>query len=160
MAFRSLRLPVNRRALAGLLCPAAKRHTRHSALPPHPALIGGRFDPPSAGPSLAQGVARLISKPEDAGQLSDGDIRVTTVTNVGWTPIFPGAAAVVTDVGAPLSHAAVVARELSISPSSAAATRAIRLRPGDQIRVDGGKGIVNVVGEAPGQHRPPEQPGH
>ena len=160
MAVRSLRLPVNRRALAGLLCPAAKRHTRHSALPPHPALIGGRFDPPSAGPGLAQGVARLISKPEDAGQLSDGDIRVTTVTNVGWTPIFPGAAAVVTDVGAPLSHAAIVPRELSIPPSSAAATQAIQLHPGDQIRVDGGKGIVNVVGEAPGQHRPPEQPGH
>jgi len=90
MAVRSLRLPVNRRALAWLLCPAAKRHTRHSALPPQPALIGGRFDPPSAGPGLAQGVARLISKPEDAGQLSDGDIRVTTVTNIGWTPIFPG----------------------------------------------------------------------
>ena len=150
MAVRSLRLPVNRRALAGLLCPAAKRHTRHSALPPHPALIGGRFDPPSAGPGLAQGVARLISKPEDAGQLSDGDIRVTTVTNVGWTPIFPGAAAVVTDVGAPLSHAAIVG----------GGNAAIRLHPGDQIRVDGGKGIVNVVGEAPGQHRPPEQPGH
>src|SRR5215471_13127274 len=89
MAVRSLRLPVNRRALAGLLCPAAKRHTRHSALPPHPALIRGRFDPPSAGPGLAQGVARLISKPDDAGQLSDGDILVTTVTNIGWTPIFP-----------------------------------------------------------------------
>jgi len=73
MAVRSLRLPVNRRALAWLLCPAAKRHTRHSALPPQPALIGGRFDPPSAGPGLAQGVARLISKPEDAGQLSDGE---------------------------------------------------------------------------------------
>jgi len=75
--------------LAGLLYPAAKQHIRHSALPPHPALIRGRFDPPSAGPGLAQGVARLISKPEDAGQLSDGDILVTTVTNIGWTPIFP-----------------------------------------------------------------------
>jgi rifampicin phosphotransferase len=45
------------------------------------------------------------------------------VTNIAWTPIFLGTAAVVTDVGAPLSHVATVARELGIPPSSAAATR-------------------------------------
>lgn len=39
---------------------------------------------------------------------------VTVSTNIGWTPLFSRAAAIVTDVGAPFSHAAIVARELGI----------------------------------------------
>ena len=63
---------------------------------------------------VVEGVARVIADPEDGDRLQPGEILVTTVTNVGWTPLFPRAAAVVTDVGAPLSHAAIVARELGI----------------------------------------------
>ena len=37
-----------------------------------------------------------------------------STTNVGWTPLFPRVAAIITDIGAPLSHAAIVARELGI----------------------------------------------
>jgi rifampicin phosphotransferase len=66
------------------------------------------------GAVVVEGTARVLTAPEDAAQLGDGEILVTTVTNIGWTPIFPRAAAVVTDVGAPLSHAAIVARELGI----------------------------------------------
>jgi phosphoenolpyruvate synthase/pyruvate phosphate dikinase len=43
---------------------------------------------------------------------------VTAVTNVGLIPLFPRASAIVTDVGAPLSHAAIVARELGIPARS------------------------------------------
>jgi pyruvate,water dikinase len=43
-----------------------------------------------------------------------GEILVAATTNVGWTPLFPKAAAIITDVGAPLSHAAIVTRELGI----------------------------------------------
>ena len=63
---------------------------------------------------MVEGTARVLRTPEEAAQLGDGEILVTTVTNIGWTPIFPRAAAVVTDVGAPISHAAIVARELGI----------------------------------------------
>jgi pyruvate,water dikinase len=44
--------------------------------------------------------------PTRGRRLLAGEVLVTTVTNIGWTPLFPRAAAVVTDVGAPLSHAA------------------------------------------------------
>jgi rifampicin phosphotransferase len=109
---------------------------------------------------VAEGVARLISQPEDAGQLGDGEILVTTVTNIGWTPIFPRAAAVVTDVGAPLSHAAIVARELGIPAVVGCGNATTRLHSGDRITVDGDNGTVKVTGQAPGQHRPAGQPGH
>jgi rifampicin phosphotransferase len=97
---------------------------------------------------VADGVARVIKQVEDAGQLGDGEILVTTVTNIGWTPIFPRAAAVVTDVGAPLSHAAIVARELGIPAVVGCGNATMQLHTGDRIRVDGGKGTVEVLHRA------------
>jgi pyruvate,water dikinase len=67
------------------------------------------------------------------------------VTNVGWTPLFPRAAAVVTDLGAPLSHASIVARELGIPAVVGTGNATMRLRDGDHVRVDGKRGTVEVL---------------
>ena len=67
------------------------------------------------------------------------------MTNVGWTPLFPRAGAVVTDVGAPLSHAAIVARELGIPAVVGCGDATMRLRTGDRVRVDGEQGTVEVL---------------
>jgi len=61
-----------------------------------------------------EGIVRRIDRVEDGNQIQPGEILVTVTTNVGWTPLFPRLAAIVTDVGAPLSHAAIVAREMGI----------------------------------------------
>ena len=149
----------------------------YQALPPYPALIRGRFDPirwaadpnrrsdyyderaqpakpddtitgfPGAA-GVVEGTAHILRTPEDAAQLGDGEILVTTVTNIGWTPIFPRAAAVVTDVGAPLSHAAIVARELGIPAVVGCGNATMRLHSGDRIRVDGSHGTVEVLHQA------------
>ncbi len=66
-------------------------------------------------------------------------------TNIGWTIFFPRAAAVVTDVGAPLSHAAIVARELGIPAVVNCGMATARLRTGDLVRVDGVGGTVEVL---------------
>jgi rifampicin phosphotransferase len=146
----------------------------YRALPPYPALIRGRFDPvrwaadpnrrsdyyderaqpakpddtitgfPGAAGAV-EGTVRVLRTPEDAVQLRDGEILVTTVTNIGWTPIFPRAAAVVTDVGAPLSHAAIVARELGIPAVVGCGNATTRLHSGDRVRVDGSHGTVEVL---------------
>ena len=146
----------------------------YQALPAYPALIRGHFDPirwaadpdrrsdyyderaqttkpddtitgfPGAA-GVVEGIARVLRTPEDAAQLRDGEILVTTVTNIGWTPIFPRAAAIVTDVGAPLSHAAIVARELGIPAVVGCGNATMRLHTGDRIRVDGGHGTVEVL---------------
>ena len=68
-----------------------------------------------------------------------------TVTNVGWTPLFPRAAAVVTDIGAPLSHAAIVARELGIPAVVGCGNATAVIRDGDRVRVDGSAGVVQVL---------------
>ena len=60
-------------------------------------------------------------------------------------PDLPAAAAVVTDVGAPLSHAAIVARELGIPAVVGCGDATARLKTGDRVRVDGGAGTVTVM---------------
>ena len=150
-------------------------YQRLCALPAPPSIIRGRFDPYlwAADPNRrndiydatdpvpisdsttltgfagaagrVEGLVRRLESFEDGDQLQPGEILVTAMTNVGWTPLFPRAAAVVTDVGAPLSHAAIVARELGIPAVVGCVDATTRLRTGDRIRVDGGQGIVEIL---------------
>lgn len=153
-------------------------YEKFSALPQYPTLIMGRFDPIAwaADPNRrtdiydtterisqrfahqikglpgsagrAEGRVRIVNSPEEGNQLQPGEILVTVTTNVGWTPIFPRAAAIVTDVGAPLSHAAIVARELGIPAVVGCFNATSTLKTGDRIRVDGGQGIVEIIEKA------------
>lgn len=85
---------------------------------------------------MVEGTARVVSTVEEADPLQAGEILVTVVTNVGWTALSPRAAAVATDLGAPLSHAPIVACELGIP--AVPSTR-------DRIRVDGAAGTVPLT---------------
>ena len=150
-----------------------RAYQSYSALPPYPALIRGTFNPyawaadvnrrsdvfmsssrneadvavrgfpGSAG--IVEAKVRVLGDAANGGALQPGEVLVTTVTNVGWTPLFPRAAAVVTDVGAPLSHAAIVARELGIPAVVGCGNATMRLRTGDLVRVDGTAGTVEVL---------------
>ena len=111
------------------------------AAPDDPVVRG---QPGSAG--RVEGLVRRIDSPEEGGQLQAGDILVTRTTNVGWTPLFPRAAAVVTDIGGSLSHAAIVARELGIPSVVGCGDATIRLKTGDRVRVDGGRGTIEILG--------------
>jgi pyruvate,water dikinase len=145
------------------------------ALPQYPTIIMGSFDPdawvadpnrqtdifdpsgrikqqrssqPSGLPGSAgqaEGRVRIVDSPEAGTQLQTGEILVAVTTNVGWTPIFTRAAAVITDVGAPLSHAAIVARELGIPAVVGCFNATSVLKTGDRVRVDGGKGTVEIL---------------
>jgi phosphohistidine swiveling domain-containing protein len=150
-----------------------KAYQAYSALPPYPALIRGTFNPyvwaadpnrrsdlfiegsvnqaeaavrgfpGSAG--IVEAPVRVLADAADGAALQTGEVLVTTITNVGWTPLFPRAAAVVTDVGAPLSHAAIVARELGIPAVVGCGNATMRLSTGDLVRVDGTAGTVEVL---------------
>ena len=99
----------------------------------------------SGSAGVVEGTARVILTAADGARLQPGEVLVTNVTNVGWTPLFPRAAAVVTDVGAPLSHAAIVARELGIPAVVGCGTATGVIRDGDRVRVDGSAGVVQVL---------------
>lgn len=164
---------------AGLVAGRRAAYDAYAALPPYPVLIRGAFDPfawaayPDRRADLAvagarapassavrgfpgsagvvEGVVRVLTDPDHGEQLRPGEVLVTTATNVGWTPLFPRAAAVVTDVGAPLSHAAIVARELGVPAVVGCGNATTVLRTGDRVRVDGVAGTVEVLARADGR---------
>ena len=94
---------------------------------------------------VVEGIVRKLECLEDSHQLRAGEVLVTTMTNIGWTPLFPRAAAIVTDLGAPLSHAAIVARELGIPAVVGCGDATMRLKTGDRVRVNGGLGLVEIL---------------
>jgi pyruvate,water dikinase len=93
---------------------------------------------------LATGTARVVTDPADPRELQPGDILVAPITDPAWTPLFLAVAGVVVDVGAHLSHAAIVARELGI-PAVVSVTGASSTIPdGARLMVDGSRGVVIV----------------
>jgi rifampicin phosphotransferase len=112
------------------------------------ALGGPLLHGHGAAPGVVIGPARVLGSPAEAAKLRPGEILVTRTTDVGWTPLFLAAAGVVTELGGPLSHAAIVARELGVPCVVNAAGATVRLRDGAIVRLDGHRGIVEVVPEA------------
>ncbi len=94
---------------------------------------------------VARGTARVVLDPGDPGALGPGDVLIAPHTDPSWTPLFVPAEAVVVDVGAQLSHAAIVSREFGI-PCVVSVTDATRTIPdGAIIEVNGTTGEVTVV---------------
>jgi pyruvate,water dikinase len=92
-----------------------------------------------------EGIVRLLDSPDEGEWLQPGEILVTAQTNIGWTVLFSRAAGIVTDVGAPLSHTAIVARELGLPAVVGCGDATQRLKTGDRVLVDGGQGVVRLL---------------
>ncbi len=97
-----------------------------------------------SSPGRAEGIARVISGPEDFARFNKGDVLVAQAMSPIWTPLLGIAAAAVTEVGGPFAHAAIVAREFGI-PLVDGATDATRvIVDGAKIVVNGTAGIVEL----------------
>lgn len=96
----------------------------------------------SAGKVSAR--ACVMLGPEDFAKMQPGDAIVAGITTPAWTPLFARASAIVTDIGGPLSHSSIVAREYGIPAVLATGVATRRVRDGQMITVDGGAGIVSL----------------
>ena len=96
----------------------------------------------AASPGRTSRRARVVSGLGDAGSLESGEILVAEATDPSWTPLLSRAAGLVLETGGPLSHGAIVARELGI-PAVLSVNRATSIiADGDIIEVDGYAGVV------------------
>jgi nucleoside-diphosphate-sugar epimerase/phosphohistidine swiveling domain-containing protein len=91
-----------------------------------------------------RGRVRIV-RPETIDDLQPGEILVAEVTDVGYTPAFAYAAAIVTDLGGPMSHAAVVAREFGVPCVVNADGASRRLPGGSVVEVNGATGEIRVI---------------
>ncbi|MGN0665900.1 MAG: PEP/pyruvate-binding domain-containing protein [Huintestinicola sp.] len=156
------------------MIPARKaKYNEQLAMPNFPSIIYGRFIPEewqqSGGGSgfyrfgehtdtsgdviagvagscgIAEGTARVLASIDEADSLQKGEILVVPAANIGWVKVFPKAAAIVTDIGAPLSHAVIVARELGIPAAVSCQYASGAIKTGWRIRVDGTSGTVTIL---------------
>ena len=106
---------------------------------------GGRFDGWAASPGRFTGTATVVSDPDTP--FEPGAILVAEATDASWSPLFLKAGAIVVDRGGPLSHAAILARELGV-PAVLNVQGASRLFDGRRLTVDGDAGVVIVLDSA------------
>jgi phosphohistidine swiveling domain-containing protein len=95
--------------------------------------------PASAG--VVTGKARVIFDPVGA-RLEPGEILVAPSTDPGWTPLFFTARGLVMEMGGPMSHGAIVAREYGIPAVVGVSGALQQITTGQQITVDGSRGTI------------------
>jgi pyruvate,water dikinase len=107
--------------------------------------IGDILKGVAASPGEVTSTARVLLGPGDFSQMKPGDILVAEITTPAWTPLFAMAAGVVTDIGGPLSHGSIVAREYGIPAVLGTGVATQRIQSGRQITVDGDAGTVTLA---------------
>ena len=136
-----------RRALARAMAQASlpERFTGVPAeeRPPMPA--GDRLTGLAASAGRCTARARVVRDPRKA-KLRAGEVLVAESTDAGWSPLFVEAGAIIVERGGPLSHAAIVARELGV-PAVLDVHGATRALDGRVVTVDGDAGVVVIHGE-------------
>ncbi|MEY2957578.1 MAG: hypothetical protein RLZZ01_146 [Actinomycetota bacterium] len=109
------------------------------------AAVGEVLTGKSGCAGVARGRVRVVLDPGAATDLEPGEVLVAPITDPAWTPLFLPAAAVVVDVGALMSHAVIVARELGIPCVVSVESATRRLVDGMVVEVDGTAGTVVVI---------------
>jgi pyruvate,water dikinase len=92
-----------------------------------------------------QGIARVAHTLAEAAALQPGEILVTPITDIGWTPYFSLIGGLVTDLGSAVSHGAVIAREYGLPCVVNTRDGTRFFQSGDHIRLDGDKGTVEKL---------------
>jgi phosphohistidine swiveling domain-containing protein len=137
---------------------ALKKLTPPPILPPKERIMGFKTDdfvatsegdqvgntlkgvPASSG--RVTSAACVLHGPEDFHQMKPGLVLVAATTTPAWTPLFAMASAVVTDIGGPLSHGSIVAREYGIPAVMGTGIATRRILNGQVITVDGDAGTI------------------
>jgi pyruvate,water dikinase len=103
------------------------------------------------GEEPVTGRAHIVLDPTDAG-LAEGEVLVCPTTDPSWTPLFLVAAAVVIDIGGPISHGAIVARELGVPCVINTGSGTRDIPHGATVTVDGRRGVVTIRRDQGGEY--------
>lgn len=132
-------LPIESRVVLGE--PAAPAASRSVAKPGRSDRLQGI--PAAAG--RAEGDVLVVAEP---GVDASGRIVVTVSTDPGWVFLLSTAAGVIAERGSPLSHTAIVCRELGLPAIVGVPDATSRLRTGDRVRLDADTGAIEVIAHA------------
>ncbi len=106
--------------------------------------VASTFKGLAASRGRVTGIARVVKDPTKLVTLSPGEILVVPYADIAFTPLFLSARAIVIELGGPLSHAAIVAREYGIPTVVSVENATKRIEDGMLITVDGDNGEVHL----------------
>lgn len=98
-----------------------------------------------ASPGQIEGDIQVVTQFQGVPTDIDGKILVVPYTDAGWAPLLARAGGLIAEVGGRLSHGAIVAREYGIPAVMDIAEATQRLHNGQRVRLDGERGIVEVL---------------
>ena len=125
--------------------PPLSQWKRRTASTATHAVVGEVLTGVAGCPGVATGRARVILDPSDPFALEPGDVLIAPITDPAWTPLFVPSSAVVVNVGAQVSHAVIVSRELGIPCVVSVLDATNRIPDGATITVDGTNGTVTII---------------
>ena len=147
---------VDVRALAlerGAFSRKLKAHVRHFPLAidsrgrimrPEPVIEDGALVGSAVSPGSARGAIKVMSDPFEK-ELLPGEVLVAVTTDPGWTPLFINASAVILEIGGPLQHGALVAREYGKPCVSGIPNVTAQFEDGQIVEVDGTNGVIRFL---------------
>jgi phosphohistidine swiveling domain-containing protein len=149
------------RSVRALTLLRRRQFARDLGLPDPPDTFVGYPPPPALQAPMAR-AERLRGLAASAGQvegrvcvlhspdasMEPGDILVVPAADVGWTPLFVAAGGLVSELGGPLSHVCVVAREYGLPAVVSVRSATSALKTGDRVRLDASLGTVELIGHA------------
>lgn len=120
--------------------------------PPHPLTSSAHYSsqilqgiPASHG--QVQGQVKVLRNLQDIGHIDRKTILVVPYTDSGWAPILVRAGGLISEVGGRLSHGAIIAREYGIPAVMDVRGATEILQDGQQVKIDGSRGIVELSNE-------------
>jgi len=116
---------------------------------PPAARTGSRLRGTPTSRGYYAGPVRVVRGLRDFDRLREGDILVVPYSDVGWTPLFTRAGAVIAESGGILSHSSIIAREYGI-PAVVSVPGACQLEDNTMVTVDGYRGEITIHGPTVG----------
>jgi pyruvate,water dikinase len=98
----------------------------------------------AVSPGVYEGSTTVVVDPA-VDTLEAGDVLVCRTTDPSWATLMYLAGALVIDIGGPISHGAIVARELGVPCVINTKVAVDSLVNGQRVRVDGGAGTVTPL---------------
>ncbi|WP_026185859.1 phosphoenolpyruvate synthase [Salinispora pacifica] len=99
-----------------------------------------------SSPGVTTGRVVVTTRPQDV----NGGIIVAYSTDPGWVAALPSATGLIIERGSPLTHVAIVARELGVPTIVKAKGATQELETGMTVRMDGGTGTITILDDTDG----------
>ena len=98
-------------------------------------------------PGVVRGRARVVIDPNIVDKMADDEILIAKETDPGWLFLMLASKGMVVERGSMLSHTAITGRKFGIPTIVSVPGVTRRIKDGDYLEIDGGRGTITVLEE-------------